>query len=101
MYYVDKTMFLPLMEEESNYLFLIRPCRFGKSLFIDMLDAYYDIKAKDQFHELFGDLFIGKEPTEEANTYQVMRFDFSKAGGSVEILEQNFNRYCCGALMIL
>ena len=25
LYYVDKTMYLPLLEEASNYLFLIRP----------------------------------------------------------------------------
>ena len=30
-YYVDKTMYLPLLEETSDYLFLIRPRRFGKS----------------------------------------------------------------------
>ena len=26
-YYIDKTMYLPLLEETSNYLFLIRPRR--------------------------------------------------------------------------
>lgn len=98
MYYVDKTMFLPMMENENSYLFLIRPRRFGKSLFISMLEAYYDINAKGQFQELFGDLYIGKNPTEEANSYQVLRFDFSKAGGSIEVLEKNFNSYCCGVL---
>ena len=30
-YYVDKTMYLPLLEDMGNYLFLIRPRRFGKS----------------------------------------------------------------------
>ena len=28
-YYVDKTMYLPLLENTSKYLFLIRPRRFG------------------------------------------------------------------------
>ena len=31
-YYVDKTMYLPLLEETGNYLFLIRPRRFGKAV---------------------------------------------------------------------
>lgn len=31
-YYVDKTMYLPMLEETGNYLFLIRPRRFGKSM---------------------------------------------------------------------
>lgn len=43
----------------------IRPRRFGKSLFISMLENYYDINKKDKFEELFGDLYIGKNPTEE------------------------------------
>ena len=29
-YYVDKTHFIPQIEEIANYLFLIRPRRFGK-----------------------------------------------------------------------
>lgn len=36
-YYVDKTMYLPMLEETGNYLFLIRPRRFGKSLFVSMM----------------------------------------------------------------
>ena len=28
-YYVDKTMYLPLLEEANDYLFLIRPRRFA------------------------------------------------------------------------
>lgn len=43
LYYVDKTMYLPLLEETGNYLFLIRPRRFGKSVFVSMMEAYYDI----------------------------------------------------------
>ena len=31
MYYVDKTMYLPLLEKQPRYLFFIRPRRFGKS----------------------------------------------------------------------
>ena len=42
-YYVDKTMYLPLLEATSKYLFLIRPRRFGKSMFVSMMEAYYDI----------------------------------------------------------
>nr|MBP7563715.1 AAA family ATPase [Candidatus Cloacimonadota bacterium] len=45
-YYVDKTMFIPLIEE-TPFVFLIRPRRFGKSLFLSTLQAYYDMKYKD------------------------------------------------------
>lgn len=30
-YYVDKTHFIPLIEQFASYLFLIRPRRFGKT----------------------------------------------------------------------
>ena len=36
-YYVDKTHFIPQIEEIANYLFLIRPRRFGKSVFLTMM----------------------------------------------------------------
>ena len=36
-YLVDKTRYLPLIEQMPNYLFLIRPRRFGKSLFLSMI----------------------------------------------------------------
>lgn len=31
-YFVDKTIYLPLLEDQPSYLFLIRPRRFGKSI---------------------------------------------------------------------
>lgn len=98
MYYVDKTMYLPMLEVENSYLLMIRPRRFGKSLFISMMEAYYDINMKDRFQELFGDLWVGKNPTPLANMYQVMHFDFSRAGGDIEHLEEKFNSYCCKQL---
>lgn len=55
-YLVDKTMYLPLIEDMPNYLFLIRPRRFGKSLFLSMMRTYYDILQRDNFDKYFGDL---------------------------------------------
>ena len=46
-YFVDKTKYLPLLEEISNFLFLIRPRRFGKSLFLSMVADYFDCANKD------------------------------------------------------
>jgi len=77
-YYVDKTEYIEQIERFSpNYLFLLRPRRFGKSLFISMLHHYYGIEYQDQFHSLFGHLSIGKNPTSEANQYFVLRFRFA------------------------
>ncbi|HLP62288.1 MAG TPA: AAA family ATPase [Candidatus Deferrimicrobium sp.] len=53
LYYVDKTRFIPHIEKKGSYLFLIRPRRFGKSLFLGILEAYYDILYKDRFDDLF------------------------------------------------
>ena len=36
-YWVDKSMYLERMERAGNFLFLIRPRRFGKSLFLSMM----------------------------------------------------------------
>ena len=55
-YYVDKTRFIPIIEDADKFFFFIRPRRFGKSLTVSMLQHYYDIAAKDKFDALFGDL---------------------------------------------
>ncbi|WP_418213684.1 ATP-binding protein [Bacteroides difficilis] len=95
-YLVDKTRYLPLIEQMPNYLFLIRPRRFGKSLFLSMMRTYYDILQRDNFDKYFGDLWIGTHPTEERNRFQVLYFDFSKAGcsGVGDGLMTSFNEYC-------
>jgi len=76
--YVDKTKFIELLENEHNQnQFFIRPRKFGKSLFFSMLSCYYDMLRADKFQELFGELYIGKNPTPRKNGYVVMEFDFS------------------------
>ena len=92
-YYVDKTMYLPLLEDQANYLIFIRPRRFGKSLFLDMLRSYYDLSRKNDFQKLFGDLWIGKHPTPLQGKYQILYLDFSKIGGSIDELSKRFDAY--------
>ena len=94
LYYVDKTSYLPALEDTRNYLFLIRPRRFGKSLFISMLQAYYDIAKADRFDHLFDGLWIQQHPTPLKNTFQVVYFDFSLISAGRGELEENFNTYC-------
>ena len=78
LYYVDKSAYIRTLEEAGFFLFFVRPRRFGKSLFASMLRCYYDISEKENFRTLFGDLDIGREPTENANRYQVLSLDFSQ-----------------------
>ena len=95
-YLVDKTMYFERMERAGNFLFLVRPRRFGKSLFLNMLEAYYDINEKDNFPELFKGLYVAEHPTENRNRFLVLHLDFSLVGSRLENLEEDFNRYCGG-----
>lgn len=93
LYYADKTQYLPLLESTGDYLFLIRPRRFGKSLFVSMMSAYYDIARADQFDTLFDGLWVKDHPTPKRNAYQVIYFDFSLANMGDGTLEENVNEY--------
>ena len=93
MYYVDKTMFIPEIEEIS-FAFLLRPRRFGKSLFTAMLHAYYDINYANRFDELFSGLWIHEHPTRDRGKYFCLRFDFSGIDKEDENVQSAFNKYC-------
>ena len=77
-YVVDKTKFIEELENiNERFLVFLRPRRFGKSLWLAILDAYYNRFYKDDFEVMFGDTYIGKNKTPEANKYLVMNFNFS------------------------
>jgi len=57
--YVDKTRYVELLENENNrYQFFIRPRRFGKSLFLSILENYYDLSRKNKFESIFSELYL-------------------------------------------
>ena len=97
-YCADKTMYIPKIEEAGNFLYLIRPRRFGKSVFLTMLQAYYDIERKDSFQETFKETWIAEHPTDLQGKFQVLYLDFSRAAAGTGNLEENFNNYCNGVL---
>ena len=95
-YFVDKTEYIEKLEQINNPVFL-RPRRFGKSLLCTMLEAYYDIRKKDRFHELFGHTWIGKNPTPLHNTCFVLHLDMStvdSSSGTLLDIENSFNNTC-------
>ena len=94
LYYVDKSMYIEELERQSRTLIFIRPRRFGKSLFINMMRLYYDKAAAGDFERIFGGLYIGQHPTPLRNRYQVLYMDFSQIGGGISRLEDNFSEYC-------
>ena len=93
-YYVDKTRFIPMIEEADKFFFFIRPRRFGKSLTVNMLQHYYDILAKDKFEVLFGDLYIGKHPTRDRNSYLVLYLNFSGIVGELHNYRKGLDAHC-------
>ena len=77
-FYQDRTSFIETLEKwSSNYPVFLRPRRFGKSLFISVLHHYYGLEHKKNFKKTFGNLYIGQQPTELANTYMVLSLEFS------------------------
>lgn len=76
-FYCDRTGYIPLLEDAGDYLLFIRPRRFGKSLLMSTLETYYDIRGKERFSEYFGGVAIGTAPTALANSYFILKWDFS------------------------
>ena len=93
-YYVDKTRFIPEIEAANRYFFFIRPRCFGKSLLMSMLCQYYDVRKAPLFERLFGDLWIGRHPTPEHNTYLVLHLNFSAFSGSFDGYQKRMDGYC-------
>ena len=93
-YYVDKTRFIPVIEQANKFFFYIRPRRFGKSLTISMLKHYYDVLAKEMFEELYGGLYIGQHPTLERNSYLVLYLNFSVVDAGLNNYRKALDAHC-------
>lgn len=70
-YYVDKTKHVYELANTGRYYFLSRPRRFGKSLFLSTLQAYFEGKK-----ELFEGTYISTQETEWAK-YPVLKLDLN------------------------
>lgn len=101
-YYVDKTNYIPALEDYKAPVFL-RPRRFGKSLLISTLASYYDRTKAHRFEELFGGTWIGSHPTPEHNRYMIIRYDFSAMvmADNIQGLAQNFDDLNCGPVEVM
>ena len=93
--FADKTPYIKQLEEKQpNYRYMfLRPRRFGKSAFLNMLCDYYDIHNAGIFGDLFGPLYIGKNPTDWRNKHLVLKFDLSpiSVSGSIDEMKASFN----------
>ena len=85
--YVDKTdMVWKLANQGLKYNFFIRPRRFGKSVFVDTLQAYFEGRK-----ELFEGLKI-MELEKEWKQYPVIRFDMSRGGATANEVKAYLDR---------
>ena len=77
-YYIDKTMYIEKLENLAEpYIMFLRPRKFGKTLFTSTLENYYDVRKADKFEKLYGNTYIGKNPTKLKNSYHILKFNFS------------------------
>jgi hypothetical protein len=93
--YIDRTAHIHDLEDLGRHLLFVRPRRFGKSLWLQTLAAYYDLRTAAAHEELFGHLAIGKDPTPNAHRYFVLKWDFSlvPARGSMDAIAASLNDY--------
>ena len=71
--FVDKTDFINVIDKlDTPYPILLRPRRFGKTTFVQMLDYFYDISKKDQYDEVFRGTKIHEMNLPSHNTYHVL-----------------------------
>ena len=71
--YIDKTEYICKMLKHSNYVFLSRPRRFGKSLLVSTLQSYFEGKK-----ELFKGLYIDSVE-KDWTVYPVLKFSMASA----------------------
>ena len=91
-WFIDRTAKIRDLES-TRYVVFLRPRRFGKSMLISMLRAYYDVLFADRFEELFVGTDIGANPTDEHGKYLVMKFDFSAVSKNAAEVQTSFNTY--------
>jgi len=93
--YVDRTDHIRALEMLGDILVFLRPRRFGKSLWLQTLANYYDLRRAGEFDALFGGLAIGRQPTPLANRYFVLQWNFStvSASGGVEQIAENLRKH--------
>ena len=78
--FVDKTRFLEVYENSKTRVSMfLRPRRFGKTMFTELLRYYYDIALKEETDLLFKGKYIASHPTPRKNSYYVLQFDLSGA----------------------
>lgn len=94
--YADKTWVIERLEAlDSTFVHWVRPRRFGKSLLMTTLKAYYDRHAAEHFDERFAGTYIHEHRTPLASQYFVLSLDFSGMGHSPDLTASLMNMVRC------
>ena len=76
--YIDKTAFIDKYERTGSMVSLfLRPRRFGKTMFTEILRYYYDKALEKEADELFRNTWIADHPTPGKSSYAVLKLDCS------------------------
>ena len=76
--FVDKTPYVQKFEElKSGAVVFLRPRRFGKTLFTNILQSYYDRSLASKFDDCFRGTWIHSHRTPLASSFYCLRLDFS------------------------
>jgi hypothetical protein len=89
--FIDKTAFISTYEKSQHVVSLfLRPRRFGKTMFTEILKYYYDAALKDESSGIFSNTYVATHPTSLKSAFHVVKFDFSgidTSGGTGAVLD--------------
>ena len=89
--FADKTRYVQTLEDlGSNAVLFLRPRRFGKTLFTDILQSYYDRSLAAEFDANFSGTWIHDHRTPLASSFCCLRFDFSLVPPLPDRISQGF-----------
>eukprot|EP00160_Parvularia_atlantis_P018041 Unigene6470_Nuclearia_a/m.19926 Unigene6470_Nuclearia_a/g.19926 ORF Unigene6470_Nuclearia_a/g.19926 Unigene6470_Nuclearia_a/m.19926 type:complete len:742 (-) Unigene6470_Nuclearia_a:54-2279(-) len=91
-FFVDNSSAIETLRQWSNVQIMLRPPRFGKSLFLSMMEAYYAKHNSKNLH-VFKGLDVEKMKVPGAGKYIVLRIDLSTdvSGDAAEIKRKLYN----------
>lgn len=90
--YVDKTRFLYPLTQQGKYIFLSRPRRFGKSLLLSTLEAYFSGK-RELFKGLAADSMDLDWTTSPVLHFDFNAEDFSREDGLEHMLDSHLRNF--------
>ncbi len=90
--YVDKTRYIRPLLRQGQFIFLSRPRRFGKSLFLSTLKSYFEGR-RDLFKGLAADSMDLDWTPSPVLRFDLNAEDFSQENGLIHLLDRLLDEY--------